>query len=146
MVATTGYARRYAMWLLNHPQEGRRPPGRRQRQRRYGPEVQHALFLAWNAANRIWSKRLMPFLPTLLEALERQGHLHLTETCRNQLLSLSFAKPSPRRVRERRSNSRDPFAHSRTGMRPIPAFWRRNGRAHCRSQAEGSFLSTVAKT
>ncbi|HEY6409519.1 MAG TPA: hypothetical protein VIY29_18830, partial [Ktedonobacteraceae bacterium] len=32
------------------------------------PEVQHALFLVWHAANRICAKRLMPFLPTLVEA------------------------------------------------------------------------------
>ncbi len=32
------------------------------------PDVQHALFLAWHAANRICAKRLMPFLPTLVEA------------------------------------------------------------------------------
>jgi hypothetical protein len=40
----------------------------RQRPCQYGPDVQHALFLAWNAANRICAKRLIPFLPTLLEA------------------------------------------------------------------------------
>ncbi len=90
ITATTGYARRYAMWLLNHPQEGKHAPTRR-RQRRYGPEVQHALFLAWQAANRICSKRLMPFLPTLIEALEGHDHLHLTEACRTQLLSMSAA-------------------------------------------------------
>src|SRR5690242_2736083 len=90
IAATTGYARRYAMWLLNHLQEGQHPPGPR-RQRRYGPEVHHALFLAWHAANRICSKRLIPFLPTLIEALERHGHLQLSEACRSQLLSMSAA-------------------------------------------------------
>ncbi len=90
IAATTGYARRYAMWLLNHPQEGQHAPVRR-RQHRYGPEVQHALLLVWNAANRICSKRLMPFLPILIEALEWHGHLHLTEACRTQLLSMSAA-------------------------------------------------------
>jgi hypothetical protein len=89
IAATTGYTRRYAMWLLNHPQEGQRFP--RQRQRRYGPEVQQALFLAWHAANRICSKRLIPFLPTLIDALERHGHLQLSEACRSQLLSMSAA-------------------------------------------------------
>jgi len=74
IAATTGYVRRYAMWLLNHSEEGQHPPGPR-RQRRYGPEVQDALFLAWQASNRICSKRLMPFLPTLIDALERHGHL-----------------------------------------------------------------------
>ena len=36
------------------------------------------------------AKRLMPFLPTLLEALERHEHLHLTAECL-QLLSVSAA-------------------------------------------------------
>ena len=85
IAATTGYARRYAMWLLNHPEEMQLPP--RRRQRTFGPDVQHALFLAWQAANQICTKRLMPYLSTLIEALERQGHLHLTDTCRSQLLS-----------------------------------------------------------
>src|SRR5438105_13221962 len=89
-VSTTGYHRTYARWLLNHAEEVEQTHGRSQL-RKYGPEVQHALFLAWHAANRICAKRLIPFLPTLLEALERHEHLHLTEECRRQLLSMSAA-------------------------------------------------------
>src|SRR6266487_4105463 len=56
----TGYHRKYAMWLLNHTMEGQvaAPPAR---PRHYGPEVEEALVRAWNAANRICAKRLMPF-------------------------------------------------------------------------------------
>ena len=82
-VQATGYHRRYGMWLLNHAEEVLRAP-QSARRSHYGPEVQHALFLAWNAANRICAKRLIPFLPTLVEALERHGHLHLTEEYRSQ--------------------------------------------------------------
>ena len=64
LAARIGYARRYAMWLLNHPSEGQIPP-RRWRHPAYGPEVQYTLVFGWNATNRICSKRLMPFLPTL---------------------------------------------------------------------------------
>jgi hypothetical protein len=63
--ATTGYNRTYAMWLLNHAKEEPHLP-QRSRPRHSGPEVQHALFLVWHAANRICTKRLMPFLPILL--------------------------------------------------------------------------------
>src|SRR5713226_3175808 len=77
-IATTGYVRKYAMWLLNHAEEVHHAL-QRPHLRRYGPEVQHALFLAWNAANRICTKRLIPFLPTLIDSLERHEHLHLTE-------------------------------------------------------------------
>jgi len=62
--ATTGSNRQYAMWLLTHAKEGQPTP---QRPRRSGPEVQHVLFLLWHAANRICTKRLMPFLPTFIE-------------------------------------------------------------------------------
>ena len=65
--ATTGYNRKYAMWLLNHAKEVQHLP-QRPRPRHYGPEVQHTLLLVWHAANRICTKRLMPFLPTLIEA------------------------------------------------------------------------------
>src|SRR6267154_5975133 len=82
-VATTGYHRTYARWLLNHAEEVQQTHGRSQL-RKYGPDVQHALFLAWHAANRICAKRLIPFLPTLIEALERHGHLQLSEACRSQ--------------------------------------------------------------
>jgi hypothetical protein len=61
-VATTGYVRTYARWLLNHAEEVQQTHGR-SHLRRYGPEVQHALFLVWHAANR-----LIPFLPTLIDA------------------------------------------------------------------------------
>ena len=68
-VAATGYARKYAIRLLNHPVDQKltitrpRPP-------HYGPEVQHALHLGWTAANHICAKRLVPFLPTLVTSLE----------------------------------------------------------------------------
>jgi len=83
--ATPGCMPKYARWLLNHAEEVQQMDGR-SHLRRYGPEVQHALFLVWNAA-----KRLIPFLPTLIEALERHEHLHLAEECRSQLLSMSAA-------------------------------------------------------
>ncbi|HLG62473.1 MAG TPA: hypothetical protein VKY19_11110 [Ktedonosporobacter sp.] len=47
--------------------------------RRYGPEVEEALVLAWNTLNRICTKRLIPFLPDLLERLEVQGYVQLSQ-------------------------------------------------------------------
>ena len=81
--------------------------------------IQYVLFQVWNAANRICAKRLLPFPPTLLEALERHEHLHLTEECRSRLLAMSAATAvasyilsanevsiaSPRREREHSSSS-----------------------------------------
>src|SRR2546427_6886342 len=111
--ATTGYNRKYAMWLLKHAQEGQ-PTPQRPRPRQYGPDVQHALFQVWNAANCICTKRLMPFLPTLLEALERHEHLHLTEECRSQLLAMSAAT-ADRLLRSQRKGGQRGLSTTRAG-------------------------------
>src|SRR3712207_94337 len=94
-IAATGYARKYAIRLLTSPII---PPGwiKRPRPARYGPAVGAALEVAWRAANGICAKRLVPFLPELVPALERDGHLTLTEEVRAQLLALS---PAIRRMR-----------------------------------------------
>ena len=78
-VNATGYARKYALRLLNHA-EGvlQTPSGLR---RGYGPEVEQALVLVWKTLNRICAKRLIPFLPSIVETLEQHGHLHLTNEC-----------------------------------------------------------------
>src|SRR5579859_6295206 len=75
-VAATGYARKYAIRLLAQPVLPQEPI-RRARARRYGPVVQDALAVCWSAANGICAKRLTPFLPELVPALERHGHLAL---------------------------------------------------------------------
>lgn len=72
-VAVTSYARTYAIRLLNHATEVKHTL-QRPRPPHYGPEVQQALFLAWTAANQICAKRLIPFLSTLVEALERLSY------------------------------------------------------------------------
>ncbi len=136
-VQATGYHRRYGMWLLNHAEDVLQAPAYK-RASHYGPDVQHALFLVWHAANRICAKRLIPFLPTLVEALERHEHLHLTEECRRQLLSMSAATAdrllrSQRKVGQRGLSttragtllsSRSRSAPSRSGRRPDPALWK----------------------
>src|SRR5437764_5373761 len=102
-VAATGYARKYAIRLLSQP--ARSPPGplTRPRPRRYGPAVVEALTVAWAAANYVCAKSLVPFLPELVTALERHGHLALTDEVRAQVLTLSAATADRllRPVRER---------------------------------------------
>jgi hypothetical protein len=88
-VSATGYARKYARWLLNHSEEVFAPSAALRR--RYGPEVEEALVLVWKTLNRICAKRLIPFLPDILETLEEEGHVQLSEEHRNLLLSMSAA-------------------------------------------------------
>jgi Integrase core domain len=157
--ATTGYNRKYAMWLLNHAGEGQHAPPR-PRRRHYGPEVQHALFLVWHAANRICAKRLMPFLRTLVVALERHEHLHISEECRNQLLSMSAAT-ADRLLRSQRKRSQRGLSTTRAGTLlkqqiPIrtfqeweetrPGFLEADLVAHCGGDIEGGYLYTLTLT
>ena len=157
--ATTGYNRKYAIWLLNHAKEGQ-PLPQHPRPRRYGPDVQHALFLVWHAANRICAKRLIPFLPTLVEALERHEHLHLTEECRSQLLSMSAAT-ADRLLRSQRKRGQRGLSTTRAGTLlkqqiPIrtfeeweetrPGFLEADLVAHCGTDIEGGYLYTLTLT
>src|SRR5262249_12847481 len=89
-IAITGYARKYAIRLLHGPVPAPAPI-QRTRAPRYGPAVRDAPTVAWSAANGICAKRLVPFLPELVPALERHGHLHLDTDVRSLLLTLSPA-------------------------------------------------------
>src|SRR5438128_647291 len=68
-IESTGYARKYAIRLLGGS-EDQAVSIKRQRLRWYGPEVDEALVTVWNSANGICAKRLIPFLPELVTALE----------------------------------------------------------------------------
>ncbi len=158
-VAATGYARKYAIRLLSQPVPAHltikrpRPP-------HYGPEVQEVLHLAWTAANHICAKRLIPFLPTLVESLERHGHLQLSEPCRAQLLAMSPAT-ADRILRPARKQERRGLATTRSGpllkqQIPVRTFAQWNDAkagfmeadlvAHCGTSAEGPFLYTLTLT
>jgi len=92
-VAATGYQRKYAINLLNHStiaagQPHSKRPGR---QPVYTAKVQEALITVWKIMNQICAKRLIPFMPDIIESLERHGHLSLPYDVRNKLLRMSVA-------------------------------------------------------
>src|SRR5205814_6994991 len=89
--AATGYHRKYALALLNHPPVPRARAVRRPREKAYPPPVQRALVRLWEIAGRICGKRLVPGLPDLIAALERHGELSLDPQTRARLLTLSPA-------------------------------------------------------
>src|SRR3989441_613719 len=147
------------MGLLNHAQEVQPTPPR-PRPSQYRLAVQHALFLVWHAANRICAKRLIPFLPTLVEALERHEHLHLTEECRRQLLSMSAATED-RLLSSQRKRGQHGLSMTRAGTLlkqqiPIrtfeewnearPGFLEADLVAHCGTDNEGGYLYTLTLT
>jgi hypothetical protein len=85
--SASGYHRKSAIRLLRHVP---RSIGKhRGRPREYGPEVTRALRIAWEATDRVCSKRLAPFLPELIPVLEHHGELRLSPKVRSQLLRIS---------------------------------------------------------
>src|SRR5215211_2379281 len=159
-VAATGYTRKYAIRVLRHP-----PPVTaaitRPRAPRYGPPVQAALRVAWEAANGICGKRLVPFLPELVPALERHGHLALTDEIRAALLALSPATADRLLAGARRAAGPRGITTTKPGallkqqvpLRTFagwddaaPGFVEADLVAHCGPQAAGAFLHTLVLT
>ena len=90
-VASTGYHRKYALSVLNHPITRGTARKKRVRPRQYVFAVQQALVTCWRAANGICSKRLVPYLPELVRVLEQHEELHLEPQTKARLLALSPA-------------------------------------------------------
>ena len=101
---TTGYHRKSAIRLLNRKYpvlkghkypvlKGRKPQrpkkSRTGRLREYGHEVTRAPKIAWEATGRVCSKLLAPFLPELVESLERHREIAPDPEIREELLRIS---------------------------------------------------------
>ena len=157
LVATTSYHRKYAIQVLNHPPK-RRPGQRHGGQAKYTGPVRAALEQVWRAANCICGKRLVPGLPTFVEALERHGELKLDPQTRALLLTLSPAT-ADRLLKRARSRSKP---HGRTTTKPgtllkqaipvrtfaqwddaQPGFMEIDLVAHCGEATRGEYLNSL---
>jgi hypothetical protein len=99
--AVTGFHRKHAMRVLRCSATRRRAEGKAGR-RIYDDAVREALVVLWEASDRICGKRLKALMPTLVDAMERHGHLKLGPDLRTGLLAMSAATVdrSLRKVRE----------------------------------------------
>ena len=162
-IAVTGYHRKYAINLLqqkeaqaSHPKRQRKP-----RLRRYTTAVKTALVKVWEASNRICSKRLVPFLPTMIDALERHGHLSLDAEIKARLLTISPATVDRLLADIRYAGQPHGLSTTQPGFLlkhqiPIRTFadWNETGPgfieadlvAHCGNTVIGSYLHTLVMT
>jgi len=157
LVATTGYHRKYAIQVLNHPLKRRTGP-RCGGQAKYIGPVRVALEQVWRAANCICGKRLVPGLPTFIEALEHHGELKLDPPTRALLLALSPATAD--RLLKRARMGTQP--HGLTTTKPgtllkqaipvrtfaqwddaIPGFMEVDLVAHCGETTQGEYLNSL---
>jgi len=157
-VQVTGFHRKHAIRALKRTSgsETEAPP----RSRIYNEAVGNALTILWEAADRICSKRLKQAIPTLVEAMERYGHLQLEAEVRRRLLDMSAAtmdrllKP----VREtgrcrRRSGINNTRLRKSIAVRtfndwndPPPGFFEMDMVAHCGKTVAGSHAHSLVLT
>jgi hypothetical protein len=158
LVATTGYHRKYAIQVLKHPPRQEGPRRRRPRPSKYGGRVVVALEQVWRAANCICSKRLVPVLKALVEALERHGELKLDDETRALLLAMSAATVDRLLKRARQQSRPHGLSTTKPGTLlkqsiPIrtfsqwddakPGFFEVDLVAHCGASTGGEYLNSL---
>ncbi len=129
------------------------------RPRRYGPAVAGALKMAWEATDRLCSKRLHPFLPELVTVLRRHGESTMTTEIEAELCRLSPSTIDRLLHPYRRFGGRRPFTTTRPGSLlksaiPIRTFtdWQEDRPgfleidliSHCGESTEGFYLTTLS--
>jgi hypothetical protein len=103
-VTATGYNRKYAIRLMK--QQDCCDATRRSRRKTYDSDFELHLVRVWEAAGWICSKRLIPFLPEFVPALERCGYISLDEQTKQKLYRLSAATADRLLKRERQKRGR----------------------------------------
>jgi hypothetical protein len=123
----------------------------------YDEHIKQALISLWYTANQICSKRLVPFLPELVEALERHGHLSLPGAVRERLLAISPATVD-RLLQSERHKIHKSISTTRPGSlfkhqitirtfadwdNVVPGFMEVDLVAHCGGNTSGTFINTL---
>jgi len=121
MVTHTGMHRKALIRRLGSAVKRR--PRTREREKTYGPEVDAALALIWEASDYVCPERLQPNLVSLAELLAHHGELALPPSLKAQLAQISFSTvrrhlpPLPLAQRRRR-----PAAPPNRHQQVIPAY------------------------
>lgn len=156
-VAMTGYHRKHAIRLLGSNAQYDAPalPGGKLV---YDEAVKEALIVRWEAADMICGKRLKAVLPTLIEAMERHGHLDLDPEVRNSLLCASASTidrllapvhqqaKGQRRSAVKKASKQIPVRTFSDWDEPAPGELETDFVVHCGSQMSGLFIYSFVAT
>jgi len=153
----TGLHRKAAIRLL-HRMDRPRAGKRRGRPKQYGSDVVEVLKAAWEASDRLCSRRLQPFIFEMVSILVRHGELHITAEMQGQLRRIS-ASTIDRLLRPyHKYGGRKSLSTTRPGSLlksciPIRTFadWKEEQIgfmetdlvAHCGESTEGFYLNTL---
>jgi len=156
--AVCGYARKYAIQLLNRkPRTGRKKPGPK---RKYQAEVLEPLKAIWLLSEQMCSKRLKVALPIWLPFYE-EAHGPLEPTTRKKLLRISPATIDRLLKKVRASYPRKGLCGTRSGPEALkcripirtdnwdigqPGFLEADSVAHCGASMAGEFAWSLTFT
>ena len=87
LIAVTGYHPKSALRILHRARATVARP-RRARTPLYDQAARQALFVLWEASDRVCGKRLKPLLRTLIPAMERHGHVRFEPEIRDKLTQM----------------------------------------------------------
>ena len=140
-VAVSGFHRKHAIRLLTGPQLTEQSSHLNRRV--YDEAVRQVLVVAWEASDRICSKRLKSVLPAIVEAMERHGHLDIDQIVRDNVLTVSAAtidrllkpvriKTKRRRLKCKKKVSKQvPTKTFSDWKEPVPGYLEIDFVAHC---------------
>ena len=146
-IEVTGFHRKHAIRALKRHAGNSTEPA--PRARIYDEAAVTALTVLWEAADRICGKRLKESIPTLVDAMERHGHLQLEPEVRSRVLAMSAAtmdrvlKPARDMGRLRKSIAVRTFSDWND---PPPGFFEMDMVAHCGRSVAGSHAHSLVLT
>lgn len=160
--SATGYHRKHAIRVLkNQVQVQKHLKGKNKTYKTiYGGEVVQALEQIWEIYGHLCSKRLQPFLPEAIRALERCHEIELSKDTKELLLKISSSSID-RCLRSVRSQSPHGLSTTKPGsllknLIPVrtftewdeeqPGFMEIDLVAHCGNTTEGQYLNTLTCT
>lgn len=158
-IKVTGFHRKHAIRALKRHAGNSSEPA--PRARIYDEAAVTALTILWEAADRICGKRLKEAIPTLVDAMERHGHLQLEPEVRNRVLAMSAAtmdrvlKPARDMGKQgrRRSGINNTPLRKSIAVRtfsdwndPPPGFFEMDMVAHCGKSVAGSHAHSLVLT
>lgn len=157
LCATTGYHRKYAIWLLNKPES--EPGPRRKRGPTYSEASIRILRSIWKAAGYPWSVRLKGLLPLWL-VKAREEYRSLTPQMEDELLRISPRQIDRRLRADRRALKRGLYGRTKPGSLlkhhievrtdnwdiTEPGFAEIDLVAHCGTSASGEFVHSLNLT
>lgn len=155
----TGYARKYAVFLLNNPHTAK-DKFRRRRKSKYA-HLLDTLTFVWATANFLCGKRLKPFMPFFVDSLIRHGELGISDDDRTLLISMAASTIdrllAPKRreygIKGRSTTKPGTLLKHQIPIRTfadwndsLPGFLEVDLVAHCGSSTRGEFINTLDMT